>query len=170
MEGNYSLGGFALNSGYHIFGLTKEALMDNLKTLYLIDDDTDDLEFFCEALNTVDSSIVCFKTADSETALRAFQQFEVPLPDLIFLDLNMPLVDGRTFLSEIKKINEYANIPVIIYSTSSHFKDKEDTIKLGAAGFMTKPYSQEALVKQLRELLAQHSHRLTEPVEVDSKQ
>lgn len=160
---------FALNSGHCIFEATKDALMENLKTLYLIDDDTDDLEFFCEALNCVDSSIVCFKTANSETALRAFQQFEVPLPDLIFLDLNMPLVDGRTFLSEIKKINEYANIPVIIYSTSSHSKDINDTMKLGAAGFMTKPYSQETLVKQLQELLSQHSHRLAEPEEVDFK-
>ena len=144
--------------------------MDSLKTLYLIDDDADDLDFFCEAVNSVDSSIICFKTADSESALRAFQQREVPLPDLIFLDLNMPLVDGRTFLAEIKKLDEYATIPVIIYSTSSHSRDVDDTMKLGAAGFMTKPYSQEALIDQLQDILEKHSYRLTPSVETASKQ
>jgi CheY-like chemotaxis protein len=144
--------------------------MENLKTLYLIDDDTDDLEFFCEAVNSVDSSIICFKTADSENALRAFQQHEVPLPDMIFLDLNMPLVDGRMFLAEIKKINAYANIPVIIYSTSRHSKDMDDTMKLGAAGFMTKPHSQEVLVNQLQTILSEYSYRLSQPEEMSMKQ
>ncbi len=143
--------------------------MENFKTLYLIDDDTDDLEFFCEAINSVDRSIICFKSADSEDALRSFQQHEVPLPDLIFLDLNMPLVDGRTFLAELKKINAYANIPVIIYSTSSHAKDVEDTMRLGAAGFLTKPYSQEVLVNQLQEILSEFSHRLSRREEIASK-
>lgn len=144
--------------------------MDNFKTLYLIDDDTDDLEFFCEAVNSIDSSIICFRSADSENALRSFQQHEVPLPDLIFLDLNMPLIDGRTFLTELKKINAYANIPVIIYSTSSHTKDVEDTMKLGAAGFMTKPYSQEVLVNQLQDILAEYSQALSPREEFTSKE
>lgn len=143
--------------------------MENLKTLYLIDDDVDDLEFFCEAVTRIDGSIICFKRADSGEALRAFQQHDVPLPDLIFLDLNMPLVDGRTFLTELKKISAYANVPVIIYSTSSHSRDIEDTKQLGAAGFMTKPYSQEVLINQLQELLSQYSHRLTEPADIEEK-
>lgn len=143
--------------------------MDNFKTLYLIDDDTDDLEFFCEAVNCIDSSIICFRSADSENALKSFQQYEVPVPDLIFLDLNMPLIDGRTFLAELKKIDAYASIPVIIYSTSSHTKDIEDTMKLGAAGFMTKPYSQEVLVNQLQDILSEHSHSLCSQEKVTSK-
>lgn len=144
----------------------RERRMESLKTLYLIDDDMDDLDFFCEAVQQVDSSIICFKSSDSEYALRSFQQGEIPLPDLIFLDLNMPLIDGRTFLCEIKKIDEYASIPVIIYSTSAHPKDIDDTRKLGAAGFITKPFSQEVLVNQLQILLRQHSHHLTRSVEV----
>ena len=76
--------------------------MESLRTLYLIDDDTDDLDFFCEAVSAIDKRIICFKSSDSASALKAFQNHDVPLPDIIFLDLNMPLIDGRTFLTELK--------------------------------------------------------------------
>jgi CheY-like chemotaxis protein len=134
--------------------------MENPKTLFLIDDDADDLEFFCEAVSAIDQSIICFKSSDSERTLRSFQNYDVPLPDLIFLDLNMPLVDGRTFLTELKKLKCYANVPVVIYSTSAHPKDIEETRKLGAAHFLMKPYSQEMLVHSLNAILSSYTREL----------
>lgn len=132
--------------------------MEHPKTLYLIDDDVDDLEFFCEAVEKVDPSITCLTSSDSPSALRAFQAFDVPVPDLIFLDLNMPLVDGRKFLTELKKLRGYSQVPVIIYSTSSHSRDREETMKLGAAGFMTKPCSLTELTRELGTILAKYSY------------
>lgn len=134
----------------------------------MIDDDTDDLDFFCEAVSTIDEKIICFKSSDSASALKAFQNHDVPLPDLIFLDLNMPLIDGRTFLTELKKLGAYADVPVIIYSTSSSQRDVEETRLLGAADFLTKPCSQENLVNQLQQILEQYS-RDVEVVKVMSK-
>jgi CheY-like chemotaxis protein len=128
--------------------------MKQPKTLYLLDDDSDDLDFFCEAVQLIDKSIVCVRSTDSHHSLRAFKGHDVPLPDLIFLDLNMPLIDGRQFLSEIKSIRAYAHIPVVIYSTSSNPKDIEETRKLGAACFLTKPYTMEELVTSLSGILA----------------
>ncbi|HLT73603.1 MAG TPA: response regulator [Ohtaekwangia sp.] len=142
--------------------------MESLRTLYLIDDDTDDLDFFCEAVNTIDKRIICFKSSDSASALKAFQNHDVPLPDIIFLDLNMPLIDGRTFLTELKKVGAYADVPVIIYSTSSSQRDVEETRLLGAADFLTKPCSQENLVSQLQQILEQYS-RDVEVIKVMSK-
>ena len=127
--------------------------MESPKTLYLIDDDIDDLDFFCEAVTSIDPSIICVKATDSEAALKAFQQHDVPIPDLIFLDLNMPLIDGRRLLAELKTLRPYSNVPVIIYSTSSHPKDIEETKQLGAASFLTKPYSQIELIASLTDLL-----------------
>jgi DNA-binding response OmpR family regulator len=124
------------------------------KTFYLIDDDADDLDFFCEAVSTIDESIICIKSTSSERSLDAFKRHDVPVPDLIFLDLNMPLIDGRTFLHEIKRVKPYSHVPVIIYSTSCHPKDIEETISLGACDFMTKPYSMKALVEGLSGVLA----------------
>ena len=127
--------------------------MESPKTLYLIDDDMDDLDFFCEAVSAIDGSIVCVKATDSEAVLKAFQQHDVPIPDLIFLDLNMPLIDGRRLLAELKSLKPYSHVPVIIYSTSSHPKDIEETKQLGAASFLTKPYSQGELINSLTQLL-----------------
>jgi len=127
--------------------------MKQPRTLYLVDDDVDDLELFCEAVQIIDNSIVCISASDSVAALKAFRDHDVPLPDMIFLDLNMPVVDGRKFLAEIKALRPYAHVPVIIYSTSSHPKDLEDTRQLGAARFLTKPYSLDELVNGLSEIL-----------------
>jgi DNA-binding NarL/FixJ family response regulator len=79
----------------------------------------------------------------------------------------MPVVDGRQFLSELKRLKPYAQVPVIIYSTSSHPKDITDTREMGAAGFLTKPYSLNDLVNNLSGLL---SHYWQVPYSLNSHQ
>ena len=69
--------------------------------------------------------------------------------DIIFLDLNMPLMNGKQFLRERKKYSSLEHIPVVIYSTSSELADKEETISLGAPDFITKPTYIADLVKVL---------------------
>ncbi len=127
--------------------------MKQQKTLYLIDDDNDDLDFFCEAVSAIDQDIACVRFTNSDKALKAFQSYEVSSPDLIFLDLNMPLVDGREFLSRIKALEAYAHVPVIIYTTSSHQRDIEETKQLGASAFLSKPYSMSDLINELGGIL-----------------
>ena len=128
------------------------------KTLYLLDDDSDDLDFFCEAVSVIDREIICVRSSDSDAALKAFNASDVPVPDIIFLDLNMPLIDGRKFLMELKKLKAYAHVPVIIYTTSSHSRDREETIGLGAADFLTKPCSLGELVRELGLIFARYSY------------
>jgi CheY-like chemotaxis protein len=128
--------------------------MGKMKTVLLIDDDADDIEFFCEAVNMIDKNIVCIPSVDSEVALHAIKQKGIVLPDLIFLDLNMPKIDGREFLSELKRTDPYSQVPVIMYSTSSFDKDIEDTKKLGASFFLTKPNSLKELRENLVELFS----------------
>jgi DNA-binding response OmpR family regulator len=121
----------------------------NPKTLFFIDDDNDDLELFCEAVNLIDQNIICIPSDNSEAVLHSLKRNDTLLPDLIFLDLNMPRVDGREFLSEIKKLSAYSHIPVIIFSTSYHKRDIDETKKLGASYFITKPSSMKELVERL---------------------
>jgi DNA-binding response OmpR family regulator len=128
--------------------------MVNPKTFYLVDDDNDDLDFFCEAVDSIDETIICIKAPNSELALHSFKTHDIPVPDLIFLDLNMPLVDGRTFLKQIKLIQPYSSVPVIIYSTSSNQKDREDAMQLGASDFITKPHTMKKLVSDLSGVLS----------------
>lgn len=64
---------------------------------------------------------------------------DVPRPDLILLDFNMPRMNGREFLTIIKEESEFKNIPVIVLTTSDVERDVVASYQLGAASFITKP-------------------------------
>jgi CheY-like chemotaxis protein len=119
------------------------------KTFFIVDDDIDDQELFMEAVSEVDQSIECISASDCEEALDLLKSGKVVLPDMIFLDLNMPRLNGKQCLAELKRQANLKHIPVIIYSTSSEKKDIEETTKLGAAHFLTKPNKFEELCKAL---------------------
>ena len=85
-----------------------------MKTIFLIDDDPDDREIFEEILSQ-EHPLIAFQQAENGAA--AFEKLRsgsFTKPDLIFLDLNMPVMDGRSFLKQIKKEAALQDIPVII--------------------------------------------------------
>jgi CheY-like chemotaxis protein len=116
-----------------------ERRMEQPKTLFIIDDDEDDQLFLHEAIHDLNLSIDFFYANNGETALQLLKGEEIPVPDYIFLDLNMPKLNGKECLIEIKKLPKYANVPIIIYTTSSSQKDKQEIMDLGAQYFLTKP-------------------------------
>ena len=113
-----------------------------------VDDDQEDREFFCEALREIDPSIVCL-TAESGMEALSLLQRQTPTPDYIFLDINMPMMDGKQCLKVLKNIPEFAAIPVIMYSTSTDSREIRECYKLGAEDFLIKPHSYEKLVNDL---------------------
>jgi CheY-like chemotaxis protein len=123
--------------------------MTKKRTFFIVDDDIDDQELFIEAVNEVDNSIQCVSASDCEEALNLLKSGAMPLPDMIFLDLNMPRLNGKQCLTELKKQAHLRHIPVIIYSTSSEKRDVEETALLGAAHFLTKPNKFDELCKAL---------------------
>ena len=118
------------------------------KICLLVDDDEDDQEIFCLALEKVDPSINCLTASDGREALLMLKNKSVT-PDYIFLDLNMPQMDGKECLKEIRKHDHLRNIPVIIFTTSSAPRDVEETKRLGATSFITKPPLVSTLAKKL---------------------
>lgn len=128
--------------------MTKKAIV------LLVDDDEDDREFFCDALLDVSKSVECIQAKNGEEALRLLQSEKDRKPDYIFLDLNMPRLNGKQCLAEIKKDNELTHIPVIIYSTSKLKEDKDETKEMGAAHFITKPSSLLELRKAISYVLS----------------
>ena len=66
-------------------------------------------------------------------------------PDLIILDLNMPIMDGFEVLEEVRNVAELKVIPIYILSTSWQDRDKQKAISMGARGFYTKPVSMNEL-------------------------
>ena len=106
--------------------------------IILADDDNDDRDFFKDAL---ESSLfkVSLEFAEDGRFLTEILHRMKQLPDLIFLDLNMPHKSGGECLVEIRKTERLKNIPVIIYSTSSSLKDIDESYLNGANLYVKKP-------------------------------
>ncbi len=78
--------------------------MKKESSLFLVDDDRDDQDVFLDVLKDISSSINCATAVDGEEALNILKYNLPQVPDCIFLDLNMPRMNGRQFLKTIKSI------------------------------------------------------------------
>ena len=112
--------------------------MAQYKKVLLVDDDEDDRAFFLESMKSIDQNVICVSAQNGREALQTLLADDQK-PDIIFLDLNMPLMNGREFLSVIKNYEQLQHIPIVILTTSSDEKVKLETTALGAKGFITKP-------------------------------
>jgi CheY-like chemotaxis protein len=124
-----------------------------LSTIYLIDDDLDDLYLFKSALDAINPHIDCMVERSSTNAIQKLRTDESWKPSYIFLDLNLPRLEGKKVLPELKKIDRIKDVPVVIYTTSNYPGDIVECEQLGAAGYMVKPLSFTAMVSLLREVL-----------------
>ena len=107
-------------------------------TCFLIDDDLDDQEIFLSVLQDFGPAIHCFTASNGEEAIRRLVSREVK-PDLIFVDMNMPLMNGTEFLKECNRLDGVCAMPVIIFTTTYDQKSIDETLRLGARGYITKP-------------------------------
>ncbi|MFC4478891.1 response regulator [Flavobacterium chungangensis] len=122
------------------------------KNILLVDDDPDDAEIFMEAVGFVNEKIIM---RHIDNPVKAFQELETleNLPDLIFLDYNMPLMNGKEFLEQIKSKGILRSIPVILISTPSeefvfNLLEKGEIIR-----YMSKPSSYNELIRMLKEVI-----------------
>jgi CheY-like chemotaxis protein len=120
-------------------------------TILYVDDDPDDRQIFKEAVKSVDERIVCLTANDGLDALSFLASHQ--LPDVIFLDINMPLMNGKTCLSEIRADKKMAHIPVIIFTTSNNPIEIAECKKMGATDFINKPVSYLHLTKTLTSVI-----------------
>ena len=118
-----------------------------------VDDDQEDREFFCDALREIDPSITCLVAGSGMEAL-ALLENRSSLPDFIFLDINMPMMDGKQCLKALKSIPHLQAIPVIMYSTSTDTREIKECYRLGAVDFLIKPHSYDKLVNDLTSIFA----------------
>lgn len=125
-----------------------------MKNIFLTDDDLDDCAMFSDALNEIYTGA---RLTIANNGLKLMEVLELtvpPSPEVIFLDLNMPLKNGFECLEEIRKSPKYQNIPVIIYSTSSNKDIVEKTYLHGANYYICKPASYSTLKKTILHVLS----------------
>jgi CheY-like chemotaxis protein len=125
-------------------------LMISPKICMLVDDDLDDHEIFSLALQEAEKDIEVVRAYDGVDALSQLRKNDFELPDFIFLDLNLPRMNGIQCLEELKLDAMLKTIPVVIYSTSSEIRDLLDAQRLGAAAFIVKSTSIQELTMALR--------------------
>ena len=102
------------------------------------EDDIDDFGFFCEVAKGFSESITVINTRNGIETIEYLDN-SIVLPELIFLDINMPAMDGKACLKNIKRDPKFRDIPVIIYSTSQNPRDRDQCIQMGAVAFLAKP-------------------------------
>lgn len=123
--------------------------------LLLADDDEDDCAFFKEALDELHLPVSLVTVNDGVQLMDFLSEKSVDnLPDILFLDLNMPRKNGSECLTEIKKIEKLQQLPVIIFSTSLDINIVDLMYEKGAMHYIRKPGDFSQLKKVIRNALA----------------
>ena len=134
-----------------------------MKTKFLLaDDDADDADMFCEALMRVGPEMQCQTVDNGKSLFELLSATQFYKPDVIFLDINMPIINGWECLKGLKEDARCNDIPAIMYSTSSARKDVEKAYKLGASLFLTKPEDFGELCQILKVVAAHSGESLVE--------
>ena len=122
------------------------------KNILFIDDDSDDAEIFVEAVNSLQKGIIC-QTANN--ALKAFEELKTTenLPDFIFVDFSMPVLNGAVFIQKMKEEDRLKNIPVILMSTHTAEVMCKMAKDFDVTHYIAKPNSFQELVLLLDEIL-----------------
>lgn len=122
--------------------------------LLLADDDEDDRFLFSEATRLIDPNIACIMVSNGKQLMALLENDFFSLPDYIFLDLNMPVMNGWDCLAAIRAHPVYRSCIVIIYSTTLTETEKEQLVNAGAFACFIKPTRMEELVNLLKEFCA----------------
>jgi CheY-like chemotaxis protein len=122
------------------------------KNILLIDDDSEDSDLFIEAINSLDKNISCIAKTNPIAALEFLNNTEI-LPDLIFLDYNMPILNGNEFLDKMRAVKELQLIPVILYSSYSENAAEQLSIIHNTERYITKPNTFTELTAVLKSIL-----------------
>ncbi|MEP6734975.1 MAG: response regulator [Chryseolinea sp.] len=124
--------------------------MLNTKTVLLVEDDVDDQDFFIHVLDEIKNVQLFGVVRNGREALERLRKATI-LPSIIFMDVNMPVMNGIECLEEMAKDPSVNSIPVVMLSSSVHLRDRARF--LGATAFIEKPNSSESLRHSLEQLI-----------------
>ncbi len=136
--------------------------------IMLADDDEDDRMFFIDAFNEIKISTKVKTCQDGEELMEYLNNNDSVLPEILFLDINMPKKNGLECLSEIKANQRFRNIAIAIYSTSSSDEHVEETFVKGANVYIKKPNDFNILKKVLSEVVTVNWQYQTSGMNMDN--
>jgi CheY-like chemotaxis protein len=124
--------------------------------IILAEDDKDDQELFMEALSATKISSEVTTVENGAELVKTLKDPAEPKPDIVFIDINMPVKGGKQALAEIKSDDELKEIPAVMLSTSNHPNDIEETFKKGANLYIQKPSSFTGFILILKKVFMLH--------------
>lgn len=127
--------------------------MERNKATYLLiaEDDDDDFYFFSSVVKELSYNVELTRVNDGEKLMHELKQ---KCPDILFLDILMPCMDGRLCIRSIRSDKKYDALPVIIYSSTFTHKEVEFFHREGASLYVIKPGSSKELKKILDAILS----------------
>ena len=126
---------------------------ENYINVVLADDDEDDRLFFSEAFDELKINTKVSTFNDGVYLMDYFNSEDAILPQVLFLDLNMPRKSGLECLKELRADDKFKDVAIAIYSTSSSEEDVENTFVLGANIYIKKPSDFKSLKKVLSDVV-----------------
>jgi two-component system, cell cycle response regulator DivK len=118
------------------------------KKILVVEDNAENMYLVCFLLENAGYQVV-----KAENGLEAVQQAKAELPDLIIMDIQLPLMNGHEATIEIKKMPETRHIPVIAFTAYAMAADISRALEVGCAGYMGKPMDVETFVEELASYL-----------------
>lgn len=130
-------------------------MSDNRRIVLCVDDDPDDQILVKDTIREINPNLEVVSALNGVEALQFLDGAKErgELPSLVILDINMPLMDGKQTLMNIKKDSALSNMPVVMFTTSSSPLDKLFCEKYGVK-FVTKPIKQVELFEAVKLLLS----------------
>ncbi|WP_082735988.1 response regulator [Syntrophomonas wolfei] len=120
------------------------------KRIIVVDDSEMIRNFHCYILKTAGFQVM--SAVDGADALEKIYSSEEPI-DMVVTDINMPNMDGYTFIERLREDEQYEEIPIIIISTEDELKDMERGYEAGANIYIVKPTEPEVMVENVRMLM-----------------
>ncbi|WP_417942299.1 response regulator [Flavobacterium sp. RS13.1] len=120
--------------------------------IILAEDDNDDQELFMDAVDATNVPAEIITVGNGEELVNILKDDSETKPDIIFIDINMPVKGGKEALAEIKNDKELKDIPAVMLSTSNSQKDIEDTLNKGADLYIQKPSSFKGFILVLKKV------------------
>ncbi len=114
--------------------------------VYYVDDDKDDLQIFKETINALGITPHLFK--DGYKLLAMLEDAD-PSSTVLFVDLNMPLIDGFEVIRVVRNSSKFASLPIVVFSTATDIYSVDKSRKAGASMYMQKPTSLAGYQKTL---------------------
>jgi CheY-like chemotaxis protein len=121
-------------------------------TIFYVDDDQDDLDYFESAVSSIEKDVELYTHNHPEALLSALHN-PPPHPHLLFVDLNMPGINGFEILENVRNSPKHQSLPVVIFSTSTDKNVIEKSKRLGASYYLPKPTNYSKLKQSIEHIL-----------------